>query len=148
MVLRADHVAGAAFILLGAAVFALSGDLPFGGLSMPGSGFMPSLVASLLVLFGVLLCARAAESQPLKEIDWSDAKHAGLVVLITALAIVAYTRLGFIIAMVLMLFALLALIERRNLVKAALYSVAATLIAYALFDKFLKAPLPTGPLGF
>jgi putative tricarboxylic transport membrane protein len=148
MVLRADHVAGAAFILLGLAIFALSGDLPFGGLSMPGSGFMPSLVASLLVLFGVLLCARAAESQPLKEIDWSDAKHAGLVAVITALAIFAYTRLGFIIAMMLMLFALLAIIERRNLVKAALYSVATTLIAYALFDKFLKAPLPTGPLGF
>ena len=148
MVLRADHVAGAAFILLGAAIFLLSGDLPFGGLSMPGSGFMPSLVASLLVLFGVLLCARAAESQPLADIDWSDAKHAGLVVVITALAIVAYTRLGFIIAMMLMLFALLAVIERRNLVKAALYSLAATLIAYTLFDKFLKAPLPTGPLGF
>jgi putative tricarboxylic transport membrane protein len=148
MVLRADHVAGAAFILLGLAIFALSGDLPFGGLSMPGSGFMPSLIAGLLLLFGVLLCARAAESQPLADIDWSDVKHAGLVVLITALAIFAYTRLGFILAMMLMLFALLAIIERRNLVKAALYSVATTLLAYALFDKFLKAPLPTGPFGF
>jgi putative tricarboxylic transport membrane protein len=148
MVLRADHVAGAAFILAGLGVFLLSGELPFGGLSMPGSGFMPSLVASLLLLFGALLCARAAESQPLKEIDWSDAKHAGLVVLITALAIVAYTRLGFIITMMLMLFALLVIIERRNLVKAALYSIAATLLAYALFDKFLRAPLPNGPLGF
>src|SRR5262249_57667054 len=139
---------GGGFVLVGGAGCRVRGDLALGGLSMPGSGFMPSLIAGLLVLFGALLFARAAESQPIKEIDWSDVKHAGLVVLITALAIVAYTRLGFIIAMMLMMFALLAIIERRNLVKAALYSVGATLLAYALFDKFLKAPLPIGPLGF
>ena len=148
MILRADHVAGAAFIAFALAVFALSGELPMGGLSMPGSGFLPKLVAGLLALFGVTLCVRAGESQPLAEIDWSDAKHAGLVVLITALAITAYTRLGFIMTMVLMLFAFLVVIERRNLVRAALYSIAATVVAYGVFGKALKAPLPLGPFGF
>ena len=41
MTLRADHVAGAIFVGFGLLVFALSGDLPTGTLSMPGSGFMP-----------------------------------------------------------------------------------------------------------
>jgi len=148
MSIRSDHVAGAAFIVFALAILALSGELPMGGLSMPGSGFMPKLVAGLLAIFGVILCARAGESQPLASLDWSDAKHAVLVVVIAALAIVAYTRLGFILTMALMMFAFLVVIERRNPVRAALYSVAATLIAYVVFDKALKAPLPQGPFGF
>ena len=148
MIIRADHVAGAAFVVLGLAVFALSGDLPMGGLSMPGSGFLPTLVASLLILFGIVLVARAGESEPLSRIDWSDAKHAAMVVSIAILAIAAYTRLGFILTMALMMFAFLTIIERRNVVRAALYSTAVTLIAYGVFDKFLKAPLPPGPFGF
>ena len=45
MTLRADHVAGVFFIGLGLLVIALSGDLPTGSLSMPGSGFLPKIVA-------------------------------------------------------------------------------------------------------
>jgi Tripartite tricarboxylate transporter TctB family len=148
MILRADHVAGAALVAFGLGVFALSGELPMGGLSMPGSGFMPTLVAGLLVLFGLVLGLRAAESAPLTDIDWSDVKHALLVILIAALAIVAYTRLGFILTMAVMLFAFLVVGERRSLVRAAAYSVAATLIAYGVFAKGLNAPLPIGPFGF
>jgi hypothetical protein len=148
MILRADHVAGAALVAFGLGVFALSGELPMGGLSMPGSGFMPTLVAGLLVLFGLVLCLRAAESAPLTDIDWSDVKHALLVILIAALAIVAYTRLGFILTMAVMLFAFLVVGERRSLVRAAAYSVAATLIAYGVFAKGLNAPLPIGRFGF
>ena len=148
MILRADHVAGAAFAAFGLGIFALSGDLPMGGLSMPGSGFMPKLVAGLLVVFGLVLAARAGESQPFAAIDWSDLKHAVLVVLITAAAVALYTVLGFIITIALLVFGLLTVIERRNVARAALYSIAVTLLTYALFDKALKAPLPVGPLGF
>ena len=35
MTLRADHVAGAAFVAFGILVFALSGDLPFGACRRP-----------------------------------------------------------------------------------------------------------------
>jgi putative tricarboxylic transport membrane protein len=148
MIVRADHVAGAGLMAFGLAVFALSGELPMGGLSMPGSGFMPTLVAGLLILFGLVLCLRAAESAPLADIDWSDVKHALLVIAITALAIEAYTQAGFILTMGVMLFAFLVIGERRNVVGAAAYSVAATLIAYGVFAKGLNAPLPIGPLGF
>ena len=54
MILRADHVAGAAFVVFGIAVIALSGDLPTGQLSMPGSGFMPKIVAVLTIFFGLV----------------------------------------------------------------------------------------------
>ena len=44
MILRQDHVAGGVFIVAGALVFAVSGDLPFGTLASPGAGMMPKLV--------------------------------------------------------------------------------------------------------
>src|SRR4051794_23145042 len=146
--IRADHVAGGAFVALGVAIIAMSGDLPMGGLSMPGSGFLPKIVAALLILFGIVLALRAGESEPLARLEWGDAKHAALVLVITALAIAAYTVLGFILAMALMMFAFLIVVERRNVARAAVYSIAVTLVAYVVFDKGLKAPLPLGPFGF
>ena len=148
MTIRTDHVAGAAFVLFGLLIFALSGDLPMGRLSMPASGFMPTLLATLLVVFGISLILRAGESQDLAALEWSDVKHAVPVVLITAIAIALYTQLGFILTMMLMVLALLVLVERRNAVRAAVYAVVVVLLAYGLFDRLLKAPLPTGPLGF
>ena len=62
MTLRSDHVAGAGFVAFGALVIALSGDLPTGQLSMPGSGFLPKIVAILTIIFGLALLACSARS--------------------------------------------------------------------------------------
>ena len=129
MILRSDHVAGAAFIVFGITVFALSGDLPFGRLSAPGAGMMPKLLTGLMIAFGVALMAGAAASQPFAAIDWSDGGHALLVVIITAVAIALYQRLGFLVTMSLLVFALLAVVERRNLLLAAAYAIGLTLFA-------------------
>jgi hypothetical protein len=146
--LKADHVAGGAFIVLGIVVFALSGDLPFGTLSQPGAGMMPKLMAGLMMVFSVAMMATARDGQPFVAVDWSDIAHAALVIVITALAVAAYTWLGFILTMSLLVFALLVVVERQNPVYAALYGVGLTLFAWWLFGKALKAPLERGILGF
>jgi hypothetical protein len=142
MNLRADHVAGAAFVVFGAAIIALSGDLPIGQLSMPGSGFLPIIVATLTIIFGLALMVRAKESVPFADLDWSDGKHALLVTIITAAAIALYEHVGFSITMLLMMVALLIVIERRNLVRAGIYCVAIVLFTYVSFVYGLKTPLP------
>ena len=148
MILRSDHVAGVAFAAFGLLIVGLSGDLPMGRLAMPGAGFLPKLVAGLMILFGVLLVLRASqESAPVADIDWSDLQHAAPVIAITSAGIALYTRAGFIITMVAMMVALL-LVERRNIVRAGLYSLVVVLLAFGLFHTFLRAPLPLGPLGF
>jgi hypothetical protein len=148
MNLRADHVAGGAFVAFGALIIALSGDLPTGQLSMPGSGFLPKIVAVLMIVFGLALIVRAREGKPFSEIPWDDGKHALLVTIITAAAIGFYIYLGFVITMTLMMVALLILIERRNLLIAGTYSAAVVLLAYVCFTFLLKSPLPTSPLGY
>jgi Tripartite tricarboxylate transporter TctB family len=148
MTLRADHVAGGAFIALAALVFAISGDLPFGTLSAPGAGMMPKLMAALMMAFAGVIVIGASASRPLRELDWSDRSHAALVVVVTAVAVRLYQPLGFLISMTLLVFVLLVLIERRNVLLAAAYSVALTLFAYWLFGKALKSPLERGLLWF
>jgi len=149
MTLRSDHVAGAAFAAFGVLIIASSSDLPFGRLSLPGAGFLPKIVAGLMILFGVLLVLRAGrESVPLSDIDWSDLRHAAPVIAITAAGTTLYTWLGFITTMVATMIALLVLVERRNPVRSGLYSLVVVLLAFGLFRTFLRAPLPLGPLGF
>ena len=148
MTLRSDHIAGVAFIAFGIVVFALSGDLPFGRLSAPGAGMMPKLVTGLMIAFGVALVIGAAASKPLAEIEWSDGSHALMVVLITAVAIFGYQRLGFIVTMSLLVFVLLVAIERQPVHYAAAYAIGLTVLAYWLFGKALKAPLEQGIFGF
>jgi putative tricarboxylic transport membrane protein len=148
MTLRIDHVAGAFFIGLGLLLIALSGDLPTGSLSMPGSGFLPKIVAVLTIFFGLVLALRAGVSRPFATISWSDAKHAAMVVAITAMAAALYEWLGFLTTDILLMFGLLVIIERRRLLPAAIYSVGVVVVTYVLFVYLLKAPLQTGPLGF
>jgi hypothetical protein len=146
--LRTDHVAGAAFVAFGILVFALSGDLPFGTISAPGAGMMPKLMAGLLIVFAICTMAGAGASAPMASVEWSDRWHALLVVAITAIAIASYRAAGFLVTMTLLVFALLVIVERRNVVRAATYSIGLTLFAYWLFGKALKAPLEHGMLWF
>jgi hypothetical protein len=148
MTLRTDHVAGAAFIAFGIAVFALSGDLPFGTLSAPGAGMMPKLAAILMMVCAIVIAVFGADSPPFAAVDWSDRWHALLLVAITAAAAASYQWLGFLITMTLLVFVLLVVVERAHVVRAGAYSIGLTLSAYWLFGKALKAPLERGLFWF
>ena len=134
--------------MVGAAVLAASGDLPFGTLASPGAGMLPTLVVGGLMAFGLVLLIGAGGSPRLAEIPWDDLPHALRVLIVAAAAAVAFPRLGFLITMPLLLFALIYIVERRPLLPALAFSVGTTLFAYALLRLLLKTPLPRGPLGF
>ena len=129
-------------------VFAISGDLPFGSLTAPGAGMLPKLAAGLMIAFAAVIILSGRGSPPVSTIDWSDWKHAALLVFITATATLAYRPLGFLLTMSLLVFLLLVVVERRNFLRAAAYAIALTLFAYWLFGKALKSPLERGLLWF
>jgi len=145
MIVRRDHVAGGAFVAAGAAVFAMSGDLPFGTLASPGAGMMPKLALVLLIGFGAMLVARAGQSPPLAEIAWGDFAHAATVVVVSGAAIALYTVIGFVLSISLLMFVLLYFVERRSLWRALAVSVGVTVGSYLLFNTLLKSPLPPMP---
>lgn len=148
MTLHRDHVAGGVFVVAGLLVLAISSDLPFGTLASPGAGMLPTLVIGLMLAFALVLVAGARRSPPLASIDWSDVPHALRVVALTAAAVALFTRLGFLITVAALLLALTFFIERRPILTAAAVSAGATLLAYGLFGKLLRAPLPQGFLWF
>jgi hypothetical protein len=92
MTLRADHVAGAVFIAFGLLIIALSGDLPVGQLSMPGSGFLPKILAGFTIAFGIVLIVRARESGVFANVTWATVAKAGKYA-VGAAAITAMTAL-------------------------------------------------------
>jgi hypothetical protein len=146
--LRRDHVAGGCFVLAGAGVLAISSDLPFGTLASPGAGMLPMLLIVLLMVLGAVLFVHAHSSPPLRSIDWADFRHALSVIAIACVAAGAYTLLGFLAVIPVMLFVLIFVVERRPLLPAAIFSVGATILAYAVFGVLLKTPLPRGIMGF
>jgi hypothetical protein len=138
-------VAGGAFVAAGALVLAASGDLPFGTLASPGAGMLPTIVVAFLMLFGVLLLAGARSSPPLASIPWADLPHALRVGLVAAVAVALYTVLGFLVTMPLLLLALTWAVERKPFLPAAIFSIGVTALAYTLFARLLKTPLPPVP---
>ena len=148
MALRRDHVAGGVFVVAGALVLAVSGDLPFGTLASPGAGMLPTLVVGLMMAFGVVLLAQARRSPLIAEVDWSDLPHALRVVVVAAAAAALYVHLGFALTIPLLLLALIFLVERRPLLIALAFSLGASVAVYALFTLLLRAPLPRGLVGF
>lgn len=148
IVLRADHFAGGFFVAIGLAVIALSRDLPIGQLSMPGAGFLPEIVAVLIIVLGASLFLRAHESPAFASIAWDDGRHAAKVILITGAAIALYVTLGFIVTMVLMMAALMIVIERKSIPRALGYAACVAAVTYIVFVHVLRSPLPTGVLGY
>jgi hypothetical protein len=148
VILRKDHVAGGVFIVAGALIFFVSSDLPFGTLASPGAGMMPKLVIAIMSAFGIILFMRAGESAPLADIDWGDFRHAARVLPIAAAAIALYATLGFLLTISLMLFGLLFMMERKHILRAAIFSIGVSGFAYILFGTLLKSPLPRGLIGF
>jgi hypothetical protein len=148
LTLRSDHIAGAAVAAFGILVLALSGDLPVGTLAFPGAGMMPKLCAALPIFFGLIVVLHGNDSAAIASLSWQDLPHALRVVAISAAAILLYERLGFLITMALLLFALVFGIERRPLLRAASFSIGVVALTYVLFTTALKTPLPPGLIPF
>ena len=147
MRLRRDHIAGGVFVVGGALVLAVSGDLPFGTLASPGAGMLPTLVVTLMMAFGLILLAQARRSPPLAQVDWTDLPHALRVVVVAAAAVALYVPLGFALTIPLLLVTLIILVERRPVLPAVAFSIGATVAVYVLFTMLLRTPLPRGLLG-
>jgi putative tricarboxylic transport membrane protein len=145
--LRRDHVAGGVFVIAGVFVLAVSGDLPFGTLSSPGAGMLPTLVVGLMMAFGLILLAQARRSPRLAEANWTDLPHAIRVAVVAAAAATLYVPLGFALTVPLLLFSLIFLVERHPLLPAVAFSIGTTVAVYALFTLVLRTPLPSGLLG-
>ena len=143
-----DRVSGSAFILLGMFVMWERRVLPLGTHTQPGPGYLPLLLAILLVIFGGLLVAQGGGAAPLRAVVWSEAPHALAILACTAFATGFLERIGYRITMVLILGFLFGVMERLRPWQAAVLTLGFSLGTFWLFDSLLRVPLPRGGWGF
>jgi len=134
---------------LGVSVFAAVQGfaLGLGSVQRPGPGFFPfwgGVVLGLLSLPLLIRALGAAERLSLAGMRWWT-------LALVAGALLGYLlfleRLGF--ALVTFLFLLLLFrLEHTGWARSAMWSLLATVGAWALFGLWLKTQLPVGPLGF
>jgi hypothetical protein len=145
--LTTDRVAGAALGLLALYVAWESRRLPFGSLGTPGPAFAPVALAAVLLLLGVLLVASGGSSPALASLRWTEGRHALAIFGVCAFAALALERIGFRATVALSLAFLLGVVERRDPIFAAAFSLALAAGTFLLFDTILRVPLPRGPFG-
>jgi len=143
-----DRVSGSALLLLGLFVVWERRVLPLGTHGQPGPGYLPLLLAILLVLLGGLLVLRGGGAAPLRTVDWSEAPHAVAILACTVFATALLERLGYRVTMVIVLGFLFGVMERLRLWQVAALTLGLSLGTFWLFDSFLRVPLPRGGWGF
>ena len=149
--LTTDRVAGAVLVLLGLFVTWESlwsaRRLPLGNLRMPGPAYMPTLLAALLLVFGVVVLVLGARSARIAGVGWSEWRHTAGILAACAGCAVLLERLGYRLTMTLLLFTLLGLLERKHVILALGFALALAFGTFYLFDTLLRVPLPRGPLN-
>lgn len=142
-----DRVAGAALVLIGLCAVWESRRFPLGSLHRPGPAYMPTLLALLLIVFGVAVALMGSRSQRLGEVGWHEWRHAVGIFAACAFAAWGLDHVGYRLTMLAVIAFLLLVLERKGVILTAIFSVAVAWGSFFLFDTLLRVPLPRGPFG-
>jgi hypothetical protein len=147
-----DIVSGIAVTLVGVWFLIESLKLDFYVDGVPGPGFFPSVLAIVVIAAGMLLIGTRV-ARPESEFGEFNApapaqlhRSMGIwgALLVTSLLV---ELIGFLLAMVLLVAAILLVIERRRGISTFAAVILIPLLAYLLFAALLQVPLPTGIFG-
>ena len=145
--LTTDRVAGGALVLIGLVAVWQSRAFPLGSLHRPGPAYMPTVLALLLIGFGVAVALMGSRSQRFSEVGWHEWRHAVGIFAACAFSAWGLDRLGYRLTMACVLVFLLFVLERKGVILTACIAVAMAWGSFFLFDTFLRVPLPRGPFG-
>jgi len=144
-----DRVAGLALAVLSLVVVeeCRRGRLPFGTLAAPGPAYVPILLASVLLVTGILIAALGGRAPALGAAGWHEWRHAVAIVATCAFVALALERLGYRITVVAACVFLIGVVERQRPLPTMLVAIGLAAGTYYLFDTLLRVPLPRGPFG-
>ncbi len=143
-----DRLSGSALVIFSLLAIWESRVLPLGTFRQPGPAYIPVLLASLLLIFGVFLTAAGGRAPALSSIFWTEWRHALAIFAACIFATLGVERLGYRLTVVLVLGFLLKVVERRSWGLTAGLAVVLAFGSFYLFATLLRVPLPLGPLGF
>ncbi len=142
-----DRIAGAALAIFALFVLSESRKLPFGTLRQPGPSFAPVLLAALLLLFGVLIAVVGGRSERFRSLSWGELPHGVAILAACAFSALALERLGYRITVLVVVFFLVGVVEKKGWLATTLVALALSFGSFYLFYTLLRVPLPLGPWG-
>ena len=143
-----DRVSASVLALFALLVIWESRLLPLGSFRHPGPAYVPVLLASLLLIFGVLLILTAGRAPSLSSLRWTEWRHALAILAACVFAVFAIERVGYRLTMLLVLGFLVKFVERRGWVLSLTFAFSLAFGSFFLFYTTLRVPLPQGPWGF
>jgi len=142
-----DRMAGAALSLFALWVIWESRQLPLGTFRVPGPAFTPILLASLLLIFGVLIVATGGYAERFRSLRWDELPHATAILIVCVFSALALERLGYRLTVFLVLVFLLKVVEKKGWLLTGIFALALSVGSFFLFYTLLRVPLPLGPWG-
>jgi len=149
-----DRAASLLFLCSGIYGFYYSVQLPMGRWNEPGPGVFPFTLSLLLLISGAAWFIRGkgrAEGEREKADRFAFIKNLATplkIVALTALLILAFNRVGYLIASSLYLFILLLWVSRYRVIVSAALAAAIGVGSWYFFTKILAVQLPQGFLSF
>ena len=145
--LTTDRIGASALCLLALLVMWESRTLPLGTWRQPGPAYFPVLLAALLLILGALVWAMGGSAAAVASVGWGEARHALVILGVSAFICLGLERLGYRLTMLTALLFLVWLVERKSLLAAIVFAFGLSFGSYYLFDTLLRVPLPRGPFG-
>ena len=124
--------------------------LPFGSIRVPQTGFFPSILAVLLLLFSIALLIQSRRQAGGESYEQSIKSEGWIRISITLAVMLGFAlileKLGFLLSTFTVMLLLLRVIEPQKWSRVIALALATSLISYFLFGRLLNIPLPAGVL--
>lgn len=143
-----DRLSASILALFALFVILESRHLPLGTFRQPGPAYVPALLASLLLILGVLIIVSAGRAPSLSSVRWTEWRHALAILAACVFAVFAIERLGYRLTVLLMLVFLVKVVEKRGWTLSLVFASSLAFGSYYLFYTVLRVPLPQGAWGF
>jgi putative tricarboxylic transport membrane protein len=147
-----ERVASFVFLMIGISGFIFSVQLPLGKWREPGPGVFPLALSFLLCFFGILWFIRGRGRRRERRVDWLEMirklSTPLKIVGATAALIIAWDRLGYLLASSLYMFVLFLWVSRYKFLISTGLGIAIGAGSWLFFGKFLAVQLPPGFLTF
>jgi putative tricarboxylic transport membrane protein len=142
-----DRLAGGVLVVVALVALWESTKLPLGSLKVPGPGFMPAVLALVLLGGGVVLVSVGRGAPATDRAGIQEWRHAVAIFAACAFAAWSLERLGYRLTIVTVLLFVLTLVERKRILGSLAFALALAFGSYFLFNTLLRVPLPRGPAG-
>lgn len=146
---RVDIGVGSALSLFSIIVFLYAEQYKGAGVSQYGPNFFPQALAIFMLTASVLLVVQAFRGKSRKDMESIDKVgfiRAGVTLGICIVYLFIMQIIGFFMATLLFLFALMTYIGHKGIVIRIISTLSVSLAVYGIFYFFLKIPLPEGLL--